>query len=42
MHLSHAAAQALMVAAQGLDRRPERAASKDDLLEMIRHPHGDE
>src|SRR5580765_7521174 len=37
MHLSHAAAQALMVAAQGLHRRPERAASKADLLAMIRH-----
>lgn len=36
MHLSHAAAQALMVAAQGLHRRPERAASKGDLLEAIR------
>jgi uncharacterized protein YcaQ len=36
MHLSHAAAQALMVAAQGLDRRPERVASKDDLLGTIR------
>jgi len=36
MHLSHAAAQALMVAAEGLHRRPERPAGKDDLLETIR------
>jgi uncharacterized protein len=36
MQLSHAAAQALMVAAQGLDRRPCRPATKDDLLAVIR------
>ncbi|HEU5101420.1 MAG TPA: crosslink repair DNA glycosylase YcaQ family protein [Roseiflexaceae bacterium] len=36
MHLTHAAAQALMVAAQGLHRRPEGPASKLDLLETIR------
>ncbi len=36
MHLSHTAAQALMVAAQGLHRRPERAATKADILETIR------
>jgi len=36
MHLSHTAAQALMVAAQGLHRRPEPAASKADLLDTIR------
>src|SRR5262245_42239762 len=37
MQLSHAAAQALMVAAQGLHRRPDHAASKADLLATIRH-----
>ena len=36
MQLSHAAAQALMVAAQGLYRRPDAAASRADLLAMIR------
>jgi uncharacterized protein len=36
MHLSHAAAQALMLAAQGLHRRPDYAASKADLLATIR------
>jgi uncharacterized protein len=36
MHLSHAAAQALMLAAQGLHRRPDSAASKADLLATIR------
>jgi uncharacterized protein YcaQ len=36
MHLSHAAAQALMVAAQGLHRRPSQPATKADLLETIR------
>jgi len=36
MHLSYTAAQALMVAAQGLHRRPERAATKADILETIR------
>lgn len=36
MHLSHAAAQALMVAAQGLHRWPDAAASKADLLATIR------
>src|SRR5215216_7481056 len=36
MHLSHAAAQALIVAAQGLHRRPDTAASKADVLATIR------
>src|SRR4029079_12321036 len=36
MQLSHAAAQALMVAAQGLHRRPHEPASKADLLATIR------
>jgi len=36
MQLSHAAAQALMVAAQGLHRRPEGTASKAELLATIR------
>jgi uncharacterized protein YcaQ len=36
MQLSHAAAQALMVAAQGLHRRPCTPATKDDLLATIR------
>src|SRR5215475_6071627 len=36
MHLSRTAAQALMVAAQGLHRRPERTATKADILETIR------
>jgi uncharacterized protein YcaQ len=36
MHLSHTAAQALMLAAQGLHRRPQRAATKADILEAIR------
>src|SRR5215218_5890443 len=36
MQLSHAAAQALMVTAQGLHRRPDTAASKADLLATIR------
>jgi uncharacterized protein len=36
MHLSHAAAQALMVATQGLHRRPDGIASKADLLATIR------
>src|SRR5215213_10954017 len=36
MHLSHAAAQALMVAAQGLHRRPDTVAGKADLLATIR------
>src|SRR6478672_7360855 len=36
MQLSHSAAQALMVAAQGLHRRPDVAASKADLLATIR------
>lgn len=36
MHLSHEAARALMVAAQGLHRLPERAAAKADVLETIR------
>src|SRR5215216_5699660 len=35
MHLSHAAAQALIVAAQGLHRRPDTAASKADVLATI-------
>ncbi|MBK9714715.1 MAG: YcaQ family DNA glycosylase [Kouleothrix sp.] len=37
MHLSHTAAQALMLAAQGLQRRPDHAATKADLIETIRH-----
>ena len=36
MYLPQAAAQALMVAAQGLHRRPDDAASKADLLATIR------
>jgi uncharacterized protein len=36
MQLSLKAAQALMIAAQGLHRRPERAATKKDLLQTIR------
>src|SRR5262245_25833359 len=36
MHLSHTAAQALMVAAQGLHQRPDRPATKDDVLATIR------
>jgi uncharacterized protein YcaQ len=36
MHLSHSAARALMIAAQGLDRREERPARKADLLKTIR------
>ena len=36
MHLSHPAARALMVAAQGLDRRPRRAARKADVPAAIR------
>src|SRR4051812_29824050 len=36
MQLPHTAAQALMVAAQGLHRRPDAAASKADLLATIR------
>jgi uncharacterized protein YcaQ len=36
MHFSHAAAQALMLAAQGLHRRPDRPATKADVLETIR------
>src|SRR5688500_17249077 len=36
MRLSHNAARALMVAAQGLHRRPEHAATKADLLATIR------
>lgn len=36
MHLSHTAARALMVAAQGLDRRPRRAARKADVPAAIR------
>jgi uncharacterized protein YcaQ len=34
--LSHAEAQAVMIAAQGLDRRPRRAATKADVLKTIR------
>ena len=37
MQLSHSAAQALMVAAQGLHRRPDGIAGKADLLATIRH-----
>src|SRR4051812_38954955 len=36
MKLSHAEAQAVMIAAQGLNRRPARAANKSDVLQMIR------
>lgn len=36
MHLSHSAARAVMLAAQGLDRRREKAATKEDLLATIR------
>src|SRR4051812_32969427 len=34
--LSHAQAQAVMVAAQGLDKRSRRAASKRDVLATVR------
>jgi uncharacterized protein YcaQ len=37
MQLSHAAARALMVAAQGLHRHPRRSATKAAVLETIRH-----
>ena len=36
MELSHAQAQAVMIAALGLDRRPRRVANKNDVLQMIR------
>ncbi|HEX6042487.1 winged helix-turn-helix domain-containing protein [Longimicrobium sp.] len=36
LHLSHAAARTLMLAAQGLDRRPRRRARKADVLAAIR------
>src|SRR5437867_3403397 len=36
MHLSHAGAQALMLAAQGLHCRPARPAAKADVLNTIR------
>lgn len=36
MELSHAQAQAIMIAAQGLGRRPRRVANKSDVLQMIR------
>ena len=36
MHLTLSAARALMVAAQGLDRRPAEAATKADVLATIR------
>jgi uncharacterized protein YcaQ len=39
MHLSHRAAQALMLAAQRLHRRPGRPATRDDVLETIRRMH---
>lgn len=39
MQLSHTQAQALMLAATGLHRRPERQASKDDVLQCIRDMH---
>jgi uncharacterized protein YcaQ len=39
MDLSHVAARALMVAAQRLDRRPDRPATKADVLGLIRHMH---
>ena len=37
MHLSHTAAQQLMVAAQGLHRWPDQPATKADVLDTIRH-----
>src|SRR3954471_13302332 len=36
MKLSHAEAQAVMIAAQGLSRRPSRVAGKRDVLQTIR------
>src|SRR6476646_6497383 len=36
MYLSQGAARALMVAAQGLDKKPERPATKQAVLEAIR------
>lgn len=36
LHLSHTAARTLMLAAQGLDRRPRRRARKADVLAAIR------
>jgi uncharacterized protein YcaQ len=36
MHLSHSAARAVMVAAQGLDRRQESPPTKEDVLATIR------
>jgi uncharacterized protein YcaQ len=36
MHLSHSAARALMLAAQGLDKWPQRPASKEDVRDLIR------
>jgi uncharacterized protein YcaQ len=36
MEISHSEAQAVMIAAQGLDRRPQRNANKSDVLQMIR------
>lgn len=36
MELSHAEARAVMIAAQGLDARPRRAATKRDVLSAIR------
>ncbi len=36
LHLSHTAARTLMLAAQGLDRRPRRRAKKADVLAAIR------
>lgn len=39
MELTHRAAQALMLAAQGLDCRPAQAATKADVLAAIRRMH---
>jgi uncharacterized protein YcaQ len=36
LHLDHAAARALMLSAQGLDRRPRRRARKADVLAAVR------
>src|SRR5512143_2042880 len=39
MHLSHEAARALMLAAQGMHRRPDQGASKADVLDTIKRMH---
>ena len=36
LELTRVAAQRLLLAAQGLQRRPDRAATRDDVLAMIR------